>query len=85
MRAEFIVEGELPSEYRVGIFREPRTFAAWVRFSNGSGVVQRDIVPDGRGMAIKLMGVDGRKLLADERVTISMLSISDGITLALKR
>ena len=26
-----------------------------------------------------------RKLLADERVTISMLSISDGITLALKR
>jgi len=66
VRAEFIVEGELPSEYRVGIFREARTFAAWVRFSNGSGVVQRDIVPDGRGMAIKLMGVDGRKLLADE-------------------
>jgi transposase len=61
-----IVEGDLPSEYRVGIFREARTFAAWVRFSNGSGVVQRDIVPDGRGMAIKLMGVDGRKLLADE-------------------
>ena len=66
VRAEFIVEGELPSEYRGGIFREARTFAAWVRFSNGSGVVQRDIVPDGRGMAIKLMGVEGRKLLADE-------------------
>lgn len=66
VRADFIVEADLPGEYRVGVFREARTFPAWARFSNGSGVVQSDIVPDGRGVAIKLMGVQGRKLLEDE-------------------
>jgi hypothetical protein len=66
VRAELIIDSELPEDYRVGVFSQPRSFSAWVRFSNGSGVVQPDIMPDGRGVAIKLMGVEGPKLLADE-------------------
>jgi hypothetical protein len=65
VRAEFRVEAELPEDLKLGLFREPRTYPAWIRFSNGS---QDD---DGRGdihgMAIKLMNVEGPKVLAEER------------------
>jgi catalase len=57
VRAEFRVLDDLPAALRVGIFAQPRTFSAWIRFSNGSGTPQRDSIGDGRGMAIKLMGV----------------------------
>lgn len=48
----------LPSEMSIGIFAEAREYPAWIRYSNGSGKVQDDSVGDGRGMAIKLMGVE---------------------------
>ena len=66
VKAEFTVDGGLPPELAVGIFAEPRTFPAWVRFSNQSGTVSPDIKPDIRGVAIKLMGVEGEKLLPNE-------------------
>jgi Dyp-type peroxidase family len=67
VRAEFVVEPDLPAELRVGVFREPRTYPAWVRFSNQDGVPQPDAKKDIRGLAIKLLGVEGEKLLDDER------------------
>jgi hypothetical protein len=67
VRAEFVVEPDLPPELRVGLFREPRTFPALVRFSNQDGVPRPDIEKDIRGMAIKVLGVEGEKLLDDER------------------
>jgi hypothetical protein len=57
---------ELPENLRVGVFKEPRTYPAWIRYSNGSGTPQPDSAGDGRGMAIKLMGVQGKKLLEAE-------------------
>ena len=57
VRAEFRVLDDLPPTLRVGVFAATRTFDAWVRFSNGAGSPQPDAVGDGRGMAIKLMGV----------------------------
>lgn len=59
VRASFTVEAGLPPELQVGLFREPRTFPAWVRFSNQSGTISPDSKPDIRGIAIKLMGVEG--------------------------
>ncbi len=67
VKAEFIVEPELPEELRVGLFREPRTYPAWIRFSNQSDPMQADIKSDIRGMSIKLMGVPGEKLLEAEK------------------
>jgi catalase len=58
VRAEFRVLSDLPPALRVGVFAVPRTYQAWIRFSNGSGAAQPDSVGDGRGMAIKLMGVE---------------------------
>jgi hypothetical protein len=57
---------ELPVSLKVGVFREPRSYLAWIRYSNGNGTPRPDSVGDGRGMALKLMGVPGKKLLADE-------------------
>jgi hypothetical protein len=69
VRAEFIVESILPPELRVGLFARPRTFPALVRFSNQDGVPRPDADKDIRGMAIKLLGVEGEKLLDDEKDT----------------
>jgi prostaglandin-endoperoxide synthase 2 len=59
VQARFTVLENLSPELRVGVFAEPRTFDAWVRFSNGAGEIRADLIPDGRGMAVKLLGVTG--------------------------
>ena len=64
VRATFTIAAGLPESLKVGIFREPRTYDALVRFSNGGAQV--DNVPDAHGMAIKLIGVDGPALLEGE-------------------
>ncbi len=66
LKAEFIVE-QIPEHLRYGIFRTPRTYPAWIRFSNGSSSPQADAKGDARGMAIKLLGVEGEKLLETDR------------------
>jgi catalase len=67
--AEFKVRDDLPREMRTGVFIPGHAYKAWIRFSNGNAAIQPDDVKDARGMAIKLMGVRGQKLLtsADER------------------
>lgn len=67
VKAEFIIEPDLPAILRVGIFSEARTYEAWIRFSNQDGNIRPDTSRDIRGMAIKLMGVAGDKLLEAER------------------
>ena len=60
VRAEFRVLDTVPPALRAGVFAEPRRrFEAWVRFSSGSGTPGGDAGGDGRGMAIKLLGVAG--------------------------
>lgn len=66
VKAEFIVE-DVPEHLRFGVFQQPRSYHAWIRFSNGSSTVQLDAKGDVRGMAIKLLGVQGEKLLDSEK------------------
>lgn len=66
VKAEFII-GEVPEYLRHGIFRQPGSYPTWIRFSNGSTNVQPDAKGDARGMAIKLMGVEGEKILESEK------------------
>jgi hypothetical protein len=66
LKAEFSVKAGIPADLRRGVFAATRSFTAWIRFSNGHGKPQDDRIGDGRGMAIKLTGVDGPKLLAAE-------------------
>lgn len=63
MRATFVVDADLPAHARVGIFAQPGSYDALVRFSNGTGDRQPDRKPDVRGVAVKLLGVPGTKLI----------------------
>ena len=67
VRAEFIVLADLPEQLRYGIFKEARTYDALIRFSAGGIEVQADTVPQANGMAIKLLGVEGEKILENEK------------------
>ena len=62
VKAEFIVEKDLPEELKVGIFKEEKRFPAWIRFSNGSPKPLPDFKKDVRGFAIKIMNVPGEKI-----------------------
>jgi hypothetical protein len=55
--------GEVPAHLRVGPFAAPKTYEAYVRFSNGSGARASDDKPDVRGLAVKVLGVGGKKLI----------------------
>jgi hypothetical protein len=63
LTAELTTLGDLPEWARVGIFESPKTFRAYVRFSNGSGLSKSDRAPDVRGVAVKLVGVPGKKII----------------------
>lgn len=66
VRADFIVADVIPEEFCHGVFGEPgKTFPAWIRFSNARKKDDRE--PGGHGMAIKLMGVSGERLIADHQ------------------
>ena len=60
---EFTVLPDLPPHARAGLFGSPQTFRALVRYSNGSGSRQDDRKPDVRGIAVKLVGVPGKKVI----------------------
>jgi hypothetical protein len=77
VRAEFIVHDGLPPQFRHGIFKEPRTYRAWVRFSGPGPYVTPDIDDVGfMSISIKLMGVPGDKLMKDEEHTQDMFGVS---------
>jgi hypothetical protein len=63
LEASFTVLPGLPEHARVGLFAQPGAFQALVRYSNGSGSRQPDGKPDVRGVAVKLLGVPGKKLI----------------------
>src|SRR5262245_23959638 len=75
VRAEFIVHDGLPPQFRHGIFAEPKTYRAWVRFSGPGPYVTPDI-DDVGCMSIKLLGVPGDKLMEEEKYTQDMFGVS---------
>ncbi len=54
---------DLPPHARHGLFARPAKYRALVRFSNGAGHHQHDRVGDVRGIALKVLGVPGKKLI----------------------
>ena len=65
LRAYFDVQPDLRNEFRYGVFAEPgRRYRTWVRFSNGHFNLEtsQDYNNDARGMALKLMDIDGKPL-----------------------
>ena len=76
VRADVTIRDDLPAELRQGIFREPRVFPAWIRFSGPGPDSPPDIEDVGfLSMSIKLMDVPGPKLLEDEKHTQDLLAV----------
>ncbi|MBG0794500.1 catalase family protein [Methylocystis sp. H62] len=68
VKATFTVNSDIPPNYRAGVFATPgKKYPAWIRFSNATPFLAPDLgkngKPDSRGMAIKLIGVEGDTLL----------------------
>jgi hypothetical protein len=77
VRGEFIVHQNLPAALRHGIYAEPKTYRAWVRFSGPGPYITPDIEDVGfMSISIKLMGVPGPKLMDDEKFTQDMFGVS---------
>ena len=76
VRALVTIRDDLPQHMRHGVFAEPRSYRAWVRFSGPGPDWPRDIDDVGFvSMAVKLMGVPGPKLMDDEKFTQDFLTI----------
>jgi hypothetical protein len=77
VRAEFVVHQDLPENLRRGIYARPQTYRAWVRFSGPGPYITPDIDDVGfMSISIKLMGVDGPKLMDEEKFTQDMFGVS---------
>lgn len=63
LKGEMRVLGDLPEELRQGLFVTPgRTYEVLVRMAQVPGEILRDSVSTQRGVAIKVLNVDGEKL-----------------------
>lgn len=62
VKAEFQVHDGLTPDLQQGLFSSPKKYKAVIRFSNGSSEVKDDHDGDGRGFAIKILGVEGDRL-----------------------
>jgi hypothetical protein len=63
VEAEFTVVTGLADEFKIGLFRQPRSYSAWIRFANATSASDRE--KDVRGMSIKVRGVRGENLTRD--------------------
>ncbi len=66
-RGEFRILPNLPEKLAQGLFERDSVYTAVVRFSNAASQAQPDAIPDGRGMAIKVLNVEGAILVAKEQ------------------
>jgi len=60
LAAEFSINDDLAPQHKVGLFREPRTYPAFIRFANAGSATDRE--RDVRGLAIAVEGVQGENL-----------------------
>lgn len=59
---ELVVHGGLAPALRQGIFAEPKTYPVVARLSSSPGDIHSDKIPAPRGVALKVIGVDGERL-----------------------
>ncbi len=67
LEASLEVFDDLPPHARHGLFAEAGRYEAIVRYSNGSGGHRHDQAGDARGLAVKVLGVEGEKVLGGAR------------------
>ena len=66
VQGELQVLENLPARLAQGVFAQPRTYPVVLRFSTNPGDILDDTVSSPRGLALKLIGVDGERLPGSE-------------------
>jgi hypothetical protein len=62
VKGELRVHADVPDELKHGLFASESTYKTWIRFSNGASKPAPDKSGDGRGIAIKVFGVEGERV-----------------------
>jgi hypothetical protein len=76
-RAELTVADDLPEHLRHGLFAEPATYRAFVRFAGPGPTAPPDLRDNAiMSIGVKVLGVAGPKLLDEESSTQDLLGIS---------
>jgi len=75
---EVIVPDGLPPELAQGLFARPATYPGVMRYSTIPGDMLDDNVSTPRGLALKVMGVDGQRLPGSEDATTQDLVMVNG-------
>ena len=78
LKGELRVLDGLAEPFRQRLFTTPRTYPALVRLAQGPGELLSDKVSTHRGMAIKVLGVDGPKLPGHEDETTQDFVLATG-------
>ena len=63
LKAEFTTLADIPDYAKVGLFAKPATYKAYARFSNGGSAVDDDRKGGTRAIAVKVLGVGGKKII----------------------
>jgi catalase len=67
LNGRFEVLAGLPRELAQGLFAKPATYPAIMRFSTIPGDLLEDSISTPRGLAIKIIGIDGKRLEGSEQ------------------
>lgn len=65
LKGTLTIKPDIPEALRQGLFKETKRYEAWIRFSNAPPKVQSDKPASGRGLAIKVLDVEGEMLEND--------------------
>jgi hypothetical protein len=55
LKAYFTIRPDLPDNLRIGLFKTPKTYPAFIRFSNSNPKISSDTFKDFRGFSMKLI------------------------------
>ena len=81
LRGELHVYPNLPAHLAQGMFAEAKTYPVIIRLSTSPGAIQPDSQPAVKGFGLKIIGVAGKKFLAEEAdaMTQDFLMVNDTI------
>lgn len=75
---ELTVPDDLPAILAQGLFAKPGTYKLIIRLSTTPGDILRDAISTPRGMAIKILGVDGERVPGSEADTTQDFVLVNG-------
>lgn len=66
LRAQFVVQNNIPEHLRQGLFTSPKTYNCWIRFSNAPPKPTEDTKGSAKGIAIKVLDTGKPTLEKDQ-------------------